>query len=58
MKVSKTKFEKAVNYLKEINSCELSTLDLSEFTTKDLSFFMKDWNSTGMSNVDFLKMIL
>lgn len=38
MKVDKQKFLDAVEYIRQVNKCELQDLDLSEFFDKDFQF--------------------
>ena len=50
MKVDKQKFFEAINYLKEINSIDLSDLDLSEFFDKDHVFTREESYETSNGN--------
>ena len=54
MKVNKEKFIECVEYIREINHCNLSNLDLSEFEFSDLDIKMKNWEFTGLNNKDFI----
>jgi len=58
MKVDKKKFVEAMEYLREINSHKLKDLDLSDFTDKDLTKDIKEWEFTGLINRDFIQMML
>jgi hypothetical protein len=55
MKVNKEKFIEAITYLKNIEQWALGELDLSEFTTEDLTEKMSEWNFTGLSNKQFIE---
>lgn len=50
MKVDKEKFLFAVSYLKEVNECNLSDLDLSEFFDKDHVFTREESYETSNGN--------
>ena len=54
MKVDKQKFMEAVAYLTEINSCDITELDLSEFTDKPFTEEREHWSMVGLSNKDFI----
>ena len=54
MKVDRIRFLKAVAYIKAVNRCPIEELDLSEFTTKDISKNREDFKFTGLANQDFI----
>jgi hypothetical protein len=58
MKVDKKKFIESMEYLREINSQNLKDLDMSEFTDRDLTKEIKEWDFTGLANRDFIQMML
>jgi hypothetical protein len=54
MKVDKKKFIECVEYIRGINHCKLSNLDLSEFDFDDLDIKVKNWELTGLNNKQFI----
>jgi len=53
MKVSKKKFNEAVDYLRQINKEDLSDLDLSEFNIRMTR--INEWRFCGLNNEDFIQ---
>jgi hypothetical protein len=58
MKVNRERFFDSIRYIREINSYPLVQLDFSEFSTKDFSDDIYDWSYTGLSNKDFILMVV
>ena len=52
MKIDKKKFIECIEYIREINHCKLSDLDLSDFA--DLDIKIKNWELTRLNNKQFI----